>query len=214
MSDFVSRAIPSRVADAVGTSARVSKRAEIVNMPWVHSLVAEGKVFVANRGTITTPIASGHVVITQLQPELAVRVPSGTIILPLYIQHYIEASGGTLLEVAAAFESAALGAGTSTAVTPVNANTGKASSASRCVVNREYTADGAAVTDYAEFWRDGSSVDFDSVAQPLKMEWSASGLFVPMVKGPGTLLLYQACGTSSTSYTIVAWAEFDAADLE
>lgn len=201
------------------TTAAIMNDRSVLMSPSVFQWLKEGRVYVANRGVLTTPVAFAGTTITSLRPDLAVRCPAGTVMIPLFVQIYWEATGGTIVEAIIRTASVDVGAGTSTAVTPINANTRYASRASAMTVAREYTADCAAVTDGNEVFRVGSPTDLDAnnAGTLSHATWSplTSGAFPVLVGGTnaGSLLVNTATATSSTGFVIAAWAEFTSAEF-
>lgn len=214
--DFIVRS-ESVPASTVGTaqSARLNKRAEIVTMPWEQSLGVEGRLFVANRGTITTPIVLTSATITDLRPDIVVRVPSGTLIIPLKIEVYLETTGAGNHEIMARGCANDVGNGTSTNVVPTNMhpNSGRGTA---CVVQRDYTADCSAPTTPFEFYRDGYPTDPDVAGNPTTMFlWSYlrhGG--APTLRGPASLMFHIGGTVAGSLYfASIVWAEFLTTDL-
>ena len=51
--------------------------------PWYQVLVTEGRVFGIHAGSVTTPLA-GHTGADADQPEAAIRIPDGTVGMPIF----------------------------------------------------------------------------------------------------------------------------------
>ena len=213
--DFVVRSetVPAGSVGSV-SSARLNKRQELVMMPWEFSLGVEGRLFIANRGVLTTPVAQTNITLTTLRPDMAVRVPSGTTIIPLRMEVYWEVTGAGVTEIMANVSSNDVGAGTSTAVTPVSLspNSGRGTA---CIVARDYTADCAALTSGTEFYRDGYPTDPDVAGNPaVRFVWSylLHGA-VPVLRGPASLMLATNNATSGSYFASISWAEFLTSEL-
>lgn len=213
--DFVVRSdtVPAGTAGSTA-SARLNKRQEIVAMPWDMSLAVEGRLFVANRGTITTGIILLSAEATNLRPDMVVRVPSGTTIFPLYIVTHFEASGAGVHDVMARGCSNDVGAGTSTAVTPVSMSPAQGRGTA-CIVARDYTADCTAPTSPFEFYRDGYPTDPDVAGSVSRFTWSyGKDGPAPALRGPASLM-YHTGGTTAGSlyFASIVWAEFLTSEL-
>ena len=213
--DFIVRSetVPAGTVGSAA-SARLNKRQEIVAMPWEMSLAAEGRLFVANRGTITTPIVLTSATIVDLRPDLVIRVPTGTTIFPLKIEVHFETTGVGNHEVMARGCANDVGAGTSTAVTPVNMHP-SSGRGTACIVARDYTADCAAPTTPFEFYRDGYPSDPDVAGSVSRFTWSyMKDGGAPCLRGPASLL-FQIGGTIAGSlyFASIVWAEFLTSEL-
>ena len=87
---------------------------------WVLARCLEGRVFVANAGTVTTPVEFGAGVIDEDEYDLHISVPSGTTIGILSVEVVAEVVGtNAILEVMAKTGSGST-CGAGTAITPRN----------------------------------------------------------------------------------------------
>ena len=98
----------------------VSRRKELINLPWTHSLVLEGKCYHGDIGTLTTPISQADTTLDPNQPRVCIDVPAGTTIIPLTLNIQIENQAGTDNEWIWVTQTSLCGAGTSTEITPLN----------------------------------------------------------------------------------------------
>jgi len=157
---------------------------------------------------LTTPIA-GHTGIDDDQPEAVVDVPTGTTIIPISIDVYLEDSAGTDTEVVYLASQANIGAGTSTAVTTIRNLRADAPRTSGASVYRSYTGNGTATSNGFEFYRAGYPFA-DATTDPVKkFHWSAkeSGI-VPVLVGDAALVLYWAGTTTAPlGFAQIVWAE-------
>jgi hypothetical protein len=174
----------------------------IYTMPWAQAMALEGRVFNVSAGSFTTPI-SGKTAPDADQPELAIDVPTGTTILPVYIEVYLETTVGTAGEIIAQTSTNAVGAGTSTALTPVCTRRG--ANATACLVYSAYTGNGTAPTGTCEFWRAGHPIAM-AAGVPAVYEWTIDK-GGQVIVGPGGLQMYLAAGTSITGFLKVQWIE-------
>ena len=219
MADFlVSRTSPSLLADGSAGAARINGRRELVQFPWLIQAALEGKVYTAQVGSVTTPIAFTSGVAANATPELALRNPvgSGLLFVPIKMEVYWEASAGTIQECYAYVAQNDIGAGTSTAVTPINMNTLFASSNSGLTVARSYSASATTAVNPVEFWRGGFPTDIDATTAGggTKFDWSLlQDGNVPIIGANGSLALVLGTATTATGYIIVTWAEFRTTEL-
>lgn len=183
-------------SDAVEKAFRLLRDGSMSVADFFMVCALEGVMCHADVGTATTPVTfkTGF---TAAQPELAIDVDSGYTIIPACIQVHLEASAGTNNEVAAhASLGTKVGAGTSTAITPRNANTGYSAPAGVTAYSA-YSGNGTAPTTPAEFWRAGYAFA-DTTVGPVKFwQWNPQ-LYAPVViKGPGALALYVGATTTA-----------------
>lgn len=190
-------ASPERsTSDALEKACRLLRDGTLSMADFFVVCAMEGVLCHADVGTVTTPITfkTGF---TVAQPELVVDVDEGYTILPVCLQVHLEDSAGTDNEIAAhASKGTKVGAGTSTAITLRNANTGyTAPSGVACY--SAYSGNGTAPTTPVEFWRTGYAFA-DTTVGPVKVfAWNAA-LFAPVViKGPGALALYVGATTTA-----------------
>lgn len=216
MADFkIARSTPIVSSDGVAAPARLNGRGELVVSPWQLSLLLEGKVFSGQVGSVTTPATFTSGVAANATPEFALRNPSGSglVALPLHIQVYWEASAGAIQEAYAYSCQNDIGAGTSTAVTPVNMNTGNASG-SGMTVAKTYTAGATTATNPIEFVRWGSPLDIDASTGLYTFKWNffedGNG---PLISPNGSLAVVCGTVTTATGFIIVTWAEFKTSEL-
>lgn len=136
-------------------------------------LVAMGRVFVCNVGTVTTPVT--FLITAANRPDWAIRVASGSMIRPLCVETVLEAAAGTATELDIRQAYNDIGNGTSSAmdVPPINLRTDLATVATSTgiIARKLYTADATAETtpvslhrktwplaqasglmDYTDFW--------------------------------------------------------------
>ena len=135
---------------------------------WGGGWGGEGRVFVANAGTITAPITFGPGAILETEPDLDLAVRPGTIVIPLFIHVQMETFGTTLLwEGMASAGCGTTGARTGgTLIDPVSLRTdsprGSAlrggSLASQGIASNVDTASATYQTiNIDEFWRFGAN---------------------------------------------------------
>lgn len=163
-------------------------------------------------GTATTPVTfdTGY---TAAQPVLDIDVPSGWVIMPVYLLLSLETSAGTINEFSFVTGDNLVGAGTSTEVGATtilnNLNGGHKGGATNCTVRHSYTANGTAPANTVEFWR-GVYAFADATTDPKKeWEWSVHTKAPQIVVGQGCLAGYiQGVTSAPTGFLKVSWLEF------
>ena len=148
---------------------------------------------------------------------MVIRVPGGTVIVPLRITIETEATGGAVFQ--ALIRSCNNDPGTSgrTAVTPVNVNTRYAAIGSRCG-SVYITSTGASTTptNTADLLRVYVQPDIDAItgsATFVQVVYAPlQGKGIPAAIGSSSvdhgLVVYVGNGTSATGYIEAYWAEF------
>lgn len=186
-----------------------NRRGEGLILPAYFNAVSEGRMYVANRGTASTPISFAKTAYDADQPQLVVDVPSGTSIMPIFLEIYLEDAAGTDTEMIWSVSDALIGAGTSTAVTPANARTQASGTqpSSACSVYRDYTGNGTAPSNGFEFARFGDAFAQEADARN-RFVWSAHRAgWAPLIEGTGALVLHVAAATTAPAgfVTCVWW---------
>lgn len=214
MRGFVQQQNVNRGADGSFAGLRMTRDGSPIVIPWMQALVLEGRVFAANFGTITTPIA-GHTAVDADQPEGAVRVPDGTIGIPLYLTGTVE-TGSTTLGVGGvmfAVSNIDVGNGTSTAVTPVNMRL-DAPIAVASTVRSAYTGNGTdplTAGNFIELDRQGFILDSDAATSGFvvpRLVWTVGDSPFPVVADAGSILFYAEHANNAPSvYGAAIWAE-------
>lgn len=190
-------------------------RGEGLFLPAHFNAVAEGRVFVANVGTATTPTNWAKTAYDADQPQFVIDVPVGTAIMPLVLKVVQETEAGTLNEVIWSVSDGLIGAGTSTAVTPANARTqvSGAQPASRCSLYSLYTGNGTAPSNGFEFARFSSPFvlsDGDPHNDHRYIWKAADEGWAPIIQGTGALVCHiDGASTAPTGYLTAVWWEID-----
>jgi len=201
-------------ADGTTPALRVNRSADLYVADLPTQWALEGRVFVANRGTATTPVSFAKTAYDEDQPQLVLRVPEGTTIIPLYCEVVLEDSAGTDNEIIWGVTANDIGNGTSTAVTPYNVLSvgGKTTAVT---VRRDYTGNATAASQVKELGRFGYAFA-DASTDPAKrfvLQFGNDRNIVP-IKGADSLNLWVAGATTAPSgYATVVWAEFLSTEL-
>jgi len=171
-------------------------------MDFIAVMSLEGRVFSAAGGSGTSPITFGAGTIDTTEPDLMIKVPSGTSIIPVEINLTMEAYGTTAIFefMASIGQGSTTALGTDTDVTIYNCNLGN-SVASACSAGAASNNDATYMTDnVVEFWRgcEGKAVtvataDDDSTWQPVNFSWKLTDAgYLPICNGEGGLTVFAA----------------------
>lgn len=199
--------------------ARINRRAELVSMPTYQQLVADGRCFVANGGTGTTPITFAGA-FDATAPDMYIRVPVGTTIIPLRIQVIFDAVGTeATMEIIGLASNTGDASATGTAITAYNMRIDNPRSTA-CTITAAVDASGVdtpATGQFYEFWRFARPLT-DTVATgendrwPLVFDWSAfrdgpAPVIVGTNSAGGACLAVYAASQAGTGFITVEWAE-------
>jgi len=135
------------------SKAQGTRDGAIWTADWVLARCAEGRVFCANAGTVTTPVAFGAGVIDEDEYDLHIAVPSGTTIGILSVVAVLEVVGTNALMEVMAKTGTGSTCGAGTAITPRNLRS-DAPFTSNCTITAAATATSGVEITGAEFYRD------------------------------------------------------------
>ena len=179
-------------------------------MPPLRSLeqyAKEGRVFVANMGSVTTPIT--FLVTAANRPDAWIRVPSGTTIIPISVHVTLEAMAGTATEIDVRTCANDIGNGTSSAadVGPLNMHRGS-SITSLCTARQLATADTTAETTPISIYRK-SYILANAAGEDSKGAFVTREMMgYPVLKGAATWEVFVAATTTqAVGYVVMTWAE-------
>ena len=164
----------------------------------------EGRLYVANFGSVTTPLATAATTAIAAQRPMAwLRVPATAAILPLYCGIVVESTGITTQgEIAVAVTSNDVGNGTSTAATtaPTSLNP-RVSIASAVTARQLATADVTAETNYLELQR----YSFAASAVNQQFNWEPDE-WLPPLPGAASFAVYIG-GNAVNFFCQMVWIE-------
>lgn len=172
------------------------------------SAAIEGRVFGMNSGVVTTPAqTAATTALTNTIPSSFVRVPDGTLIVPIYARLVVESSGATTqgeasLLIAQNDVGTGGGAAAGSGAAPINLNTASPVT-SNCTPIQIATAS-TAPTNPLELFR--ASWAASAVNQTFEWVGRDSGL-TPVVRGAGTWGFYIG-GNAVNFFSTLIWAEF------
>lgn len=198
-----------RVAEGAQLQARMTRDGALFEASWAESHALEGRIFTANMGTVTTPLT--FLVTAANRPDAWIRVPDGTMIIPLVCTVALEAYAGTATEIDIRTAQNDIGSGTSSAaaVGPQSNHTG-APYASNCVARQLATGDTTAETSPLTVWRKvipTAGAAGNDAAGCFTVTREMMGF--PVLVGPATWEVFVAATTTqATGFVVMHWAEF------
>lgn len=202
-------------SDASGNygDVRANRIGDLYVVEYMEDLAAQGRIFSANMGTVTTPLT--FLVTAANRPDAWIRVPSGTTILPIKANVVLESAAGTVTEIDVRIAQNDIGNGTSSAadVAPRTHRT-DALLPSNCTARQLATGDTTAETNPLSIYRrtyaraDEAGIDFRGI------EVSRAMMGYPVLVGAATWEIFIAgTGTQATGYVVLTWAEIPTTDL-
>jgi len=214
-----------RVSEGNDTYIRALRDGTISTGSLFQVLAIEGRMFQVTVGSLTGPSTFAASAIDGTEPDIIVEVPTGTTILPVSLQIYMEAYGtNAIFECLASYGTGgSRGAATGgSAVTPVNLRS-DSPYGSACTVYS--TIDDATATyvtgNIVEFWRDGAQSAITKAtavanvanADFVKFEWSVAKYgFQPILVGASQLFV-NAMSQAGTGYMKLVYAELPSAAI-
>jgi len=213
----VASVTPTRVTeDNVFLSPQTTRDGGLITADWVMARSLEGRVFAADTATGTTP-DTFNATYSAAEPDLYVYVPSGTLIIPIYIGVGFEDTGtAQVLDVFAIATSTGDSAVTGTAET-INSLRMDKPITSNCTATSVITAAGTApeAGNYVEFWRpymgfgedafNGSTGWVNNAVHGAHWAYNQMGV-APIITGGGALAIY-ASGQAATGFITAIWVE-------
>ena len=176
--------------------------------PWTVRAAAEGNLYGCHFGTVTTPLATAATTaIAAKRPMAWLRVPNGTLVIPVSVRIVVESAGATTQgEIALCSTTNDVGDGTSAAGTSgaLNKNTGSAN-VSLVTPRQLASADVTAETGLLEHAR----FSFAASAVNQSFNWPDPGApdDLPFLRGAASWLLYIG-GNAVNFYAEFSWAEY------
>jgi len=171
------------------------------------SACIEGRAFGCHFGTLTTPLGTAATTaITTLRPQAWLRVPDGTLIIPVCAEIVVESTGITTQgEISVATMQVDCGNGTSAAGTSGAICLNSAAPvSSNCTARQLATGDVTAETGLLELKR--FSFALSAVNQHFTWPGSDNRL-PPVLRGPATFALYIG-GNAVQFYAQFQWVEY------
>jgi len=208
------------------TDLRTTRDGCFIDCDWVTGMALEGRVWVANGGTGTSPVTvnAGH---TAAKPDLLVTVPDGTTIIPVFVEISVEdtivgAGSAAVVDIIAVATDQYDNSVTATTLTPMNLKLNSGNSTA-CSAYSKVTAGSTTpiAGNYVEFFRGPGGFQEDAFASNTspanqllsRCFWAArDALCPPVIVGEGSLYVYTSA-TGGVSFITVMWVEVATADL-
>ena len=191
--------------NAVDRAIEVTRDGSLFVADYKLKLALQGRVFVVNAGTVTTPLT--FLVTAANRPDVVLRVPSGTTVMPLVVETVLEAAAGTATELDVRMASNDIGSGTSSAASVGPLNLRSDGPVTSAVTARQlYTADATAETTPISLHRKTWPLAQATGLEPYVDYWMPD--VPPILVGPASLAIYIAATTTqATGFVQILFAE-------
>jgi len=199
----------TRVSEGAQLQLRGMRDGALITSNWYDAHAMEGRVFGATMGSVTTPLT--FLITLANRPDAWIRVPDGTMILPLHAIVVLEDYAGTDTEIDVRIAQNDIGNGTSSAATvgPLNMRT-DAPVTSNCVARQLATGDTTAETNPMTVFRhqvSTANAAGNDAAGQLVITREMMGY--PVLVGASTWEIFIAATTTqATGYVVMSWIEF------
>ena len=198
-----------RATEGAQLQLRVARDGALFTAGWYDAHAMEGRLFGATMGSVTTPLT--FLITAANRPDAWIRVPDGTMILPVSVGVVLEDFAGTDTEIDLRIAQNDIGNGTSSAATvgPLSLRT-DAPITSNCVARQLATGDATAETNPLTIYRHqvstANAAGNDAAGQ---LHISREMMSYPVLVGPATIELFVAATTTqATGYAWFTWIEF------
>lgn len=175
----------------------------------------EGRSFYAQQGDAGTKLNFAETAYDEDQPQFALTVPTGAILIPLSLAVTLEDTTGTELHLIWSTTTNSIGVGTSTLLTPVNYRR-DAPFASPIGANSLYTGNATAATGLIEVrrWHHSYAQVAVTDTDQTHHRWTIDDPDMPILLGPATLQMHvYATGTAPQGFGEYTWIYLDAVSL-
>ncbi len=229
MDAIVQQAEKYIIPDGTAQKPYMSRRGELYSMDWIQAAILEGYGFMANIGSLSTPIVGGGAgtIVDLDQPEFGMIVPDGKTIIPIRMAIQLttpllatdadEAEALCFVDTTAATVAAALDGTWANVITPKNmriALTNKKSST--CTVKSVCSADTTDPTESIDLIH--SVIVGDVNGTPANGIWTKHELLYepknpPYIVGPASIFAYWGGTVAVNGFMQFSWIEIPSTQL-
>lgn len=206
-----------------------TKRGELYTADWIQAAILEGYGFMANIGSLSTPVVGGGAgtIVDQDQPEFGMVIPAGKTVIPIRMHIQLttpllatdadEAEALALVDVTAATVAAALDGTWANTITPRNmriALTNKNNST--CLVKSVCSGNTTNPTISIELAH--AIITGDVQGTPATALWTKNELLYepknpPYIVGPASLFAYWGGTVATFGFMQICWLEIPSSQL-
>jgi hypothetical protein len=218
------------IPDGQAYRSYMSKRGELFIADWIQAAILEGYGFIANVGSLSTPVVGGGdgTVIDQDQPEFGMIIPDGKTIIPIRLAIQMttpllatdadEAEAVAIVDTTAATVAAALDGTWANAITPKNMRIALANrKSSTCTVKSVCSGNTTNPTISIELAH--AIIVGDMNGTPANALWTKNELLYepknpPMIVGPASLFAYWGGTVAVNAFMQFFWLELPSSQLQ
>jgi len=202
---------------------RGTRDGSMISADWLTAMALEGRCYGVNTGVDTSP-DTFTAAYDATKPDLLVTVPSGTTIIPVFIQINMEDTGtADIMDWVAVASSVYDAAYTGTACTIYNMRM-DAPHASLCTCAAVISANGSTplAGNFIEFWRGNAGFNADAFngnTTPTselvtRTAWNVKDSLVPpVIVGQGSLNVYASC-QAGLGFITAIWVEVPSTSIQ
>jgi len=210
--------------DGVWRNLRATRDGALFGCHWITAHALEGRAFVVNSGVGTSP-TTGNAAFAAAEQDVLINVPTGTAIIPTFIEVSFEDTGtAAIVDVCAVASNAGYDTATSSTAATIMPLKLNSPIKSQCTAVKVVTGNGTTpyTGNYVEFWRGagGFAEDaFNGNTSPVveyisRCAWNYNDAQTPpLIIGQGTLSVY-ASSQAPTHFITVMWIEVPTSALE
>ena len=202
----------------------MTRRGELFVADWVQAAILEGRGYLVNIGSLSTPVVGGGAgtIIDLDQPEFGMTIPDGTTIVPIRIAIQLttpllatdadEAEAVVYVDITAATVAAALDGTWANTITPKNMRIALTNrNNSGCTVKSVCSGDTTDPTISIELAH--AMIVGDVKGTPANALWTKNELLYepknpPMIIGPASLFMHWGGTVATSGFMQMAYLEF------
>ncbi len=204
---------------------RGTRDGAMISADWLTAMALEGRCFGVNSGTDTQAVTGNAGIAVATEPDMLITVPSGTTIIPVFIQtNFEDTDTAAVVDVMAVATSVYDAATTDTDLTIYNMRM-DAPVTSECQAVGVVTSTSATSPysgNYLEFWRGCAGMVEDAFASNItptnelvtRAVWNIKDSLVPpVIVGEGSLYIWMS-GTKSIGFITAMWVEVPSTSIQ
>ena len=202
------------VAEGESILAKGNRQGGTITMDQITMWSIYGHTFHAQQGNAATLVDFVETTYDEDQPQFALRVPTGRVVIPLSIALNFQDQAGTNTHVIVSTTTNDIGNGTSTAAT-ISAMRTDAPHSSGCVARSLFTGNATAATGLIEIARIIDPFVATAAGRLPGFRWNIrDAAAIPVLVGPATLQVHTVATTDGAEgFAEYVWAEFETAKL-
>ena len=205
------------IAEGSVGKVRLNRRGELVSPDWITQLIFDGRVFMASNAAMETARDIGDAAYDELEPAIAMDVPSGTSVIPLEIMMYQGGAAASAdVTVLMTVDDTGGRITSGTAITPRNYLINATEPITSLVTLKIHDDDGTKLVTAAPNEDNTFYAKMQAYAlvggDTQDIHWSARKFVPPIIEGPGSLVIYWYGTGLPEGFWHLVWAEIPTAN--